>query len=67
MLNLKSTDPFEDFFFFSNLKSAITTSVCFKVWLCYDAALSEQNQCYEAVGAAMDKELSVWRPLEKDP
>lgn len=39
----------------------------FQVWLCYDAALSEQDQCYEAVGAAMDKELSVWRPLEKDP
>lgn len=37
------------------------------MWLCYNAALPEQDQCYEAVGAALDKELSVWRPVEKDP
>lgn len=41
---------------------------CFcQVWLRYDAALPEQDQRYEAVGAAMDKELSVWRPVEEDP
>lgn len=41
--------------------------ICFcQMRLCYDAALPEQDQRYEAVGTAMDKELSVWRPLEED-
>lgn len=46
----------------------MSSPICFcQVRLCNNAALPEQDQCYEAVGAAMDKELSVWRPLEEDP
>lgn len=38
-----------------------------QVWLRHDASLAKQNQRHEAVGAALDQELLVWRPVEEDP
>lgn len=39
---------------------------CVQVRLRDDAPFSEQNKCHEAVGAALDQKLSVWRTLEAD-
>lgn len=32
-----------------------------------DAALPQQDQRHEAMGAALDQELPVWRSVEEDP
>lgn len=37
-----------------------------QVWLCDHAPLAQQDQRNEAVGATLDQELPVRRPLEKD-
>lgn len=39
---------------------------CVQVRLCDDASLTQQNQRNEAVGAALDQKLSVWRSVEED-
>lgn len=38
-----------------------------QVWLCDNASFSQQDKCNEAVGAALDQKLSVWRSMEKNP
>lgn len=38
----------------------------FQVWLCDDASFSQQDKRHEAVGAALDQKLSVWRSVEED-
>lgn len=40
---------------------------CVQVRLRHDASFTEQNKRHEAVGAALDQELSVWRSVEEDP
>lgn len=40
---------------------------CVQVRLRDDASVSQQNQRHEAVGAALDQELPVWRSVEEDP
>lgn len=39
---------------------------CVQVRLRDDASVSEQDQRHEAVGAALDQELPVWRSVEED-
>ncbi len=38
-----------------------------QVRLCDDASFSQQDKRNEAVGAALDQKLSVWRSMEEDP
>lgn len=39
----------------------------FQVRLCDDAPLAQQQQRYEAVGAALDQKLPVWRVVAPHP